>query len=156
MRGYICCAAWFLSLPTLTAVLPAPEGKSKEPLAAPATDGADDEGNARMSQLEAELGKGRDTSPQAADLMLELVELYHANGRVFGLIRVGQNFVNLHPGHAKHGEVMLKLIDALVATSRNKETTAMCRQFLQRHPDSDQSPRLEIVLADALEQVPDL
>ncbi|HVC96761.1 MAG TPA: tetratricopeptide repeat protein [Pirellulales bacterium] len=155
MRKLLLVASWCLGLSSATMV-PAQEAKREEAVAAPATEGADNAVNARMSRLEAELGKVRDTSPEAADIMLELVDLYHANARVFGLIRVGQNFVNLHPAHAKHGEVMLKLIDALVATSRNKETTAMCRQFLQRRPDSDQCPRLETVLADALEQVPDL
>ncbi|HUY34416.1 MAG TPA: tetratricopeptide repeat protein [Pirellulales bacterium] len=133
-----------------------PKKPSPKKAPAAAADVSDDEVSAHASRLEGELGKVRDTSPEAADIMLELVDLYHAHGRVFGLIRVGQNFVNLHPTHAQHGEVMLKLIDALVATSRNKETTAMCRQFMQRHPNGDPCPRLEIVLAGALEQIPDL
>lgn len=120
--------------------------------AKPAADAASEQ----TSRLEAELGKVRDASPEAAELMLQLVDLYHQHGRVFGLVRGAQQFVNLQAAHPRHKEVMLKLIDGLVATSRNKETTAMCRQFLERYADYLDGPRLEVVLAEALDQVPDL
>ena len=51
---------------------------------APATDAIDQKAKA----LEAQLTKALDSSPQGAKTMLELVNLYHANGRVFGLVRV--------------------------------------------------------------------
>ena len=47
----------------------------------------------QATKLEAELGKYKDTSPEAADTMAKLAELYHVNGRVFGLIRVANRFV---------------------------------------------------------------
>ena len=80
-----------------------------------------DEVSQQASQLESELGKVRDTSPEAAELLLKLVDLYYANGRAFGLISAGQKFVINHGGNARHAKVMLRLIDGLQITSRNKE-----------------------------------
>src|SRR4051794_34460565 len=75
----------------------------------------------QASQLEAQLSKSRSTSPEAAEVMLKLIDLYHDSGRVFGLIRVGQSFVSLHTSHPKHKEAMHKLLDGLQVTARNKE-----------------------------------
>src|SRR5437868_2387219 len=72
-------------------------------------------------KLEAELGKFKDTSPEAADILVKLVDVYHADARAFGLIRAGQKFVAAHPTDARHKAVMLKLIDGLEAMSRNKD-----------------------------------
>src|SRR3982751_4839037 len=94
-----------------------------------------DEISRQASQLEADLGKVRDTSPEAAEVMLKLIDLYHEQGRVYGLVRVGQQFIAAHVTHPRHKMAMLKLLDGLQATSRNKEVTAVCRQFLTRHPD---------------------
>ena len=43
----------------------------------------------QAATLEAELGKYKDTTPEAAEAMVKLVDLYHADGRLFGLVRVG-------------------------------------------------------------------
>lgn len=107
------------------------------------------------SKYEAELGKLRDTSPEAAELMLKLTDLYHTHGRVFGLLRVGQKFVAAHITHPRHRDVMLKLIDGELASARNKEVIATCRQFMQRYPDDKEIPLLEIKLAQTLEQADD-
>ena len=88
----------------------------------------------QASKLEAQLSKMRNTSPEAAEVMLKLIDLYHDSGRVFGLIRVSQSFVALHSTHAKHKDAMLKLMDGLQATARNKELVATSRQFLVRNP----------------------
>src|SRR5262245_8607727 len=69
--------------------------------------------DAKINQLESNLSKLRDTSPEAAAVMLELVDAYHAEGRVFGLIRVGQTFVTAFTQHPQHRAIMLKLLDGL-------------------------------------------
>jgi len=114
-----------------------------------------DEVSQKASKLEAELGKVRDSSPEAAPVMLELVDLYHANGRALGLVRIGQKFVNSQASSPRHKDVMIKLIDGLAATSRNKETVAICRQFLSRYPQDGQCAAIEVVLARTLDQEPD-
>ena len=67
----------------------------------------------KATALESQLNKSLDTSPAAAKVMLELVDLYYKEGRVFGLVRVGERFVKSQSSHGRHREVMLKLIDAL-------------------------------------------
>ncbi|MDA0832651.1 MAG: tetratricopeptide repeat protein [Planctomycetota bacterium] len=113
-----------------------------------------DEVSRQAMILETELSKYKATAPEAADVMVELADLYHANGRAFGLIRVTQRFVGAHPDDNRHQQMMLKLIDGLDAVSRNKEVTAACRQFLSNYPDAAECPAIEIRLADALLQMP--
>jgi len=110
--------------------------------------------SSQAMQLETELGKFKSTTPEAADVMVRLADLYHANQRVFGLIRVTQRFVNAHSQDPRHVAMMLKLIDGLGAVARNKEVTATCRQFLAIYPDAPQCGDLEIRLAEALRQMP--
>ncbi|MEX2214229.1 MAG: hypothetical protein WD768_08885, partial [Phycisphaeraceae bacterium] len=114
-----------------------------------------DEVSKQASQLEADLGKMLDTTPQAADIMVQLVDLYHANGRVFGLIRAGQKFASAQPQHKKHRDVMLKLLDGLVIMSRNKEIIATSRQFLTRYPKDKACVGVEETLARTLDQESD-
>ncbi|MGE0608924.1 MAG: tetratricopeptide repeat protein, partial [Pirellulales bacterium] len=126
---------------------------AEQPAADPAADAAVDEIGQQAAQLEAELGKLRDSSPEAAELLLQLIDLYHSDGRVFGLIRSGEKFVNNHPLHPQHGAAMVKLIDGLQAVARNKEIVGNCRQFLIRYPESAECARLEQVIADTLVQM---
>ncbi len=109
----------------------------------------------QASQLEAELGKIKETSPEAADLLLQLIDLYHENGRLFGLIRAGQTFINGHASHPQHADAMLKLIDGLQAASRNTDTVAMCRQFLVRYPDHEAALHIQTRLAQTLDEMTD-
>ncbi len=105
-------------------------------------------------QLETELSKFQATTPEAADVMVRLAEVYHANQRVFGLIRVTQRFVNAHPQDTRHADMMVKLIDGLESVSRNKEVAATCRQFLAHYPTAPKCAEIEVRLADALQQMP--
>jgi TolA-binding protein len=105
--------------------------------------------------LEAELGKFKDTTPEAAEAMVKLVDLYHQDGRLFGLVRIGQQFVGAHPADPRHKAVMLKLIDGQEALSRNKDVSATIRQFLTRYPDQPECVALEVRLADSLIQQDD-
>jgi len=133
---------------TVLAQAPAPAAT------APAAPAAQPE-NPKIRQLEADLSKLRDTSPEAAAVMVQLIDLYYAEGRVFGLIRVGQTFVTGFTSHPQHKDAMLKLFDGLLSTSRNKELITLARQFMQRYPNDPAIPRVEQVLAATLEQVDD-
>ena len=133
----------------------AQETAAPKTAAATAAAAADEAAIQEAAKYEADLGKLRDTSPEAAELMLKLVDLYHTNGRVFGLLRVGQKFVAAHITHPKHRDVMLKLIDGMLASARNKEVVATCRQFLQRYPEDKACPDIELKLAQTFEQLDD-
>ena len=104
----------------------------------------------QATQLEAELGKYNDNTPDAADVMVKLVDLYHGDGRVFGLVRIGNRFVSTHPADPRHQDVMLKMIDGLQAMSRNKDMIVACRQFLTRYPQAARCGDVEIRLANTL------
>ena len=120
-----------------------------------AQDGPDDAVSKEAAAIEAQLGKFKDSAPEAVEAMVKLVDLYHNDGRLFGLVRVGQQFVTSHPTDARHKAVMLKLIDGQEGLSRNKEVAATIRQFLSRYPDAAENPALEMRLADALAQLDD-
>lgn len=106
----------------------------------------------QANQLETQLSKAQSTTPEAAEVMLKLIDLYHEHGRVFGLIRVGQSFVALHSTHARHKDAMLKLLDGLRVTGRNKELIAAGRQFLVRYPSDPACDGVEKTLARMLER----
>ncbi|MDB5388517.1 MAG: Tetratricopeptide 2 repeat protein [Planctomycetaceae bacterium] len=142
-----CIAVQCLALAGSTALAQQPAA------AAPAL--TEDAVSAQAAKLEADLSKLRDTSPEAAELMLKLTDLYHQHGRVFGLLRIGQKFVAAHAVHPQHRVVMLKLIDGMLASARNKEVVATCRQFLQRYADDKECPQVEIKLAQTLDQTDD-
>ena len=114
-----------------------------------------DDVSQQVSDLEAQLGKYNDSTPEAADVMTKLVELYHSNARVFGLIRVGQRFTVAHPNDSRHESVMLKLLDGLEATSRNQDFTIYARQFLAKYPKSSACASVERRLAETLSQMDD-
>ncbi len=110
----------------------------------------------QITKLESDLSKQRDSSPEAAETMVKLASLYEQEGRVFGLIRVGQSFSTTHLTHPQHKAMMLKLLDGLQATSRNKEIVTTARQFLQRYAnDPAASGKVEMRLASALDQLDD-
>lgn len=107
------------------------------------------------SRLEVELVRYKDTSSEAAEILVRLVDLYHANGRVFGLTRTGQKFITKQTTDPRHKTVMLKLIDGLESLSRNDDLVAACRQFLEHYPSDPQSEFVEVRLARTLDQMPD-
>ncbi|MFT5495653.1 MAG: TolA-binding protein [Kiritimatiellia bacterium] len=107
----------------------------------------------KAADLEARLSKALDSSPEAASAMLELIDLYHANGRVYGLVRTAKKFINAHPAHPKHRDVMLKLIDGEVANSMNDDIVSSCRQFLQRYAKDGEALNVQVRLARTLERM---
>ncbi len=150
------CSSWALAL-IVTAVLLG----SVEPAQAQQAPSAEDLAaetkavNQRLSQLESELGKFKDSAPEAAQLMLQLADEYFKHGRGLGLVRICQRFSQVHFNHPKHREMMLKLIDGQQVLSRNKELIVACRQYLDRYGASAESAAIEIRLADALAQTTD-
>ena len=86
----------------------------------------------RATALESQLNKSLDASPEAAKVMLELTDLYYSEGRVFGLVRVGERFVKAQSRHARHREVMLRLLDGLEVMARWEEFITYGRQYLSR------------------------
>lgn len=114
-----------------------------------------DEVGKQAALLEAELGKYKDSTPEAAENMVKLADLYYRDGRLFGLVRVAQQFVTSHPTDPRHRAMMLKLIDAQEGLSRNKDLSATIRQFISRYPDAGECPVLEIRLADSMQQQED-
>ncbi|MFT5522614.1 MAG: TolA-binding protein [Pirellulaceae bacterium] len=125
-----------------------------QPPAEATPDGALDDVSREVTQLEGELNKYKDNTPEAAATMLKLVDLYHTNGRVFGLVRVAQRFSSSQTAHPQHQAVMLKLLDGLEVVSRSEDAAAVCRQFLDRYPEAPQCSDVEIRLVTTLLQIP--
>jgi len=121
---------------------------------APAT-GDVDAVTREAAALEAQLARASSTSPEGAEVMLKLINLYHTNARPFGLVQVAQSFVTLHTTHARHREVMLKLIDGLMVVGRNKEVIAAGRQFVARNPSDPACVDVDRWLARLLKRTGD-
>ena len=68
---------------------------------------------------------------------------------------MGQQFAASHLTDPRHKAVMLKLIDGLEAISRNKDLSAVCRQFLARYEGQPECPEIEIRLANSMNQLED-
>jgi len=109
-----------------------------------------DELSQQASDLEANLGKYNDATPEAADIMVKLTDLYHDDARLFGLVRVGKRFISTHPNDPRHKAVMLKTIDGLQALSRNTDMIVACRQFLTQYPNAAECADIEQRLANTL------
>ena len=112
-----------------------------------------DDVSKEATRLEGELGKYKDTAPEAGEALYKLTQLYHLHGRVFGLVRSAQRFVAAHPTDPRHAEVMLKLLDGLEALTRHKEFTVIGRQFLTRYPQAAQCGDVEERVAYTLEKM---
>ena len=114
-----------------------------------------DELSKQASRLEAELGKYNDSTPEAADVMVKLTDLYHGDARLFGLVRIGNRFISTHPKDPRHKAVMLKTIDGLQALSRNVDLIVACRQFVTQYPNAAECASIEQRLADTLSRARD-
>ncbi|MFP6764821.1 MAG: hypothetical protein VB858_14440, partial [Planctomycetaceae bacterium] len=112
-----------------------------------------DDVSQEATRLEAELGKYRDSAPEAGNALFALTELYHGHGRAFGLVRAAHRFTAAHPTDPRHAQVMLRLMDGLESLSRNKEFSVQARQFLTRYPKATQCPDVEARLAYTLEKM---
>lgn len=154
MRKLFISAALLALFGIVLAQAPAPDAKDKK--AEPAEPSQElDPTSKQAAAIEADLAKTSSSSKDAAALMLKLIDLYHDNGRPFGLVRVAQTFVGLHSTHPRHKEVMLKLIDALQTTGRTKEQIATGRQFIARHPADPANAEIERWLAPMVRKAND-
>lgn len=106
-----------------------------------------DDVDAQASALEARLNQLSDRTPEGGAALLSLIELYHQNGRVLGLVRVGSRFVAAQPQHPRHADVMYMTFEGLTAASRTDELIAMGRQFTVRYPDHPKVADAESTLA---------
>ena len=106
----------------------------------------------KATALEAQLNKSLDTSPEGAKVMIELVDLYYNEGRVFGLVRVAERFVKSQSRHGQHPQVMLKLLDGLEVMGRRDELITIGRQYLTRYPDSTEALDVALRVSDGLER----
>ncbi|MDP7048559.1 MAG: tetratricopeptide repeat protein [Verrucomicrobiota bacterium] len=106
----------------------------------------------RITELQLKLRQSADSSKQGTKLLLELADLAHEHGRAFTLIRAAGRFVAAHPGHERHPEVMLNLIDAQLVTGRDSDALSTARQFISRHPRHAVLAGVHRVLAEVLER----
>ncbi|MDP6469303.1 MAG: hypothetical protein QF918_16250, partial [Pirellulaceae bacterium] len=136
----------------LLAITPA-GGQETEAGTAEANAATGDAVSQEATRLEAELGKYRDTTPEAGAALYQLTELYHQHARVFGLVRSAQRFVAAQTSDPRHAAVMLKLLDGLESLSRHQQFTVIARQFLTRHPNAPQCADVQERLASTLEQM---
>ncbi len=119
--------------------------------AAPAPAQTAEEINRQSAQLEADLKKTLETSPNGAKALLALVDHYYQHGRVFGLVRSARKFAAAQPSHPRHKEVMVKLVDGLLITSRHEELLSAARQFLGKYGDTPEAAHVERQLASTYE-----
>lgn len=106
--------------------------------------------------LEAELTRLNVASPEAADVLLKLIDLYHSHARPFGLVQAGQAFVSHHTSHPRHRDAMRKLMDGLIVVGRNTELIAASRQFLARYPNDPDAATIERWLSRLLKRTGDV
>jgi len=102
--------------------------------------------------LEARLKESTETSSAAAELMLELLEIYTKDGQVFGVIRTASKFSRAQPEHPRRAEVMLKLIEGYAATARHEDVITSSRQFQEIFPKSALGNQVRKHLATAYER----
>ena len=115
---------------------------------------AQDEGldkvSKRAADLEAQVRKLDASTVEGANVLLELIDLYHTNARGFGLIRAGKIFVKTHRDHPRHKEIMLKLLDGHLVLSRNEDIVSTARQFLEFYKKDGASQQVARDLGEVL------
>ena len=105
----------------------------------------------RAATLEARLKESVDSSPGAATIMLELLEIYEAEEQVFGVIRTASRFSRAQAEHPKRPDVIVKLLDGYAVTARHGDIITTARQFLAKYPSHPASVRARDHFATALE-----
>ena len=109
-----------------------------------------DKASQRAADLEAQVRKLDASTVEGANVLLELIDLYHSNARGFGLIRAGKTFVKTHRDHPRHKEIMLKLLDGHLVLSRNEDIVSTARQFLEFYEKDGASQQVARDLAEVL------
>ena len=109
-----------------------------------------DKASQRAADLEAQVRKLDASTVEGANVLLELIDLYHSNARGFGLIRAGKTFVKTHRDHPRHKEIMLKLLDGHLVLSRNEDIVSTARQFLEFYKKDGASQQVARDLGEVL------
>ena len=104
------------------------------------------------AKLEARLKESAEASPPAAELMLQLIDLYKGDGQVFGLIRTASKFSRAQTGHPRRAEVTLDLIKGYAAAARHEDVITTARQFLDIFPENPLTNEARDHLATAYER----
>ncbi len=131
---------------------PAPAPPKPKPAPAPPKPAAPVDPEKRAADLEAKLRQTLESSDAGARIMLELIDIYYAEGQLFGLVRTARTFVNSQASHAKHEETMWRLMEGLMAASRNNEIKSTGLQFLERYPNSRRVAEVHHALARVFER----
>lgn len=103
------------------------------------------------SELEAKLSQVVDTTPEGATALLALVDHYTTHAQIIGLIRHAKRFVIVHADHARHKEIIFKLIEAQQLASQHSDVVATARQFLERYAKDPQGLLASRALMESLE-----
>lgn len=103
--------------------------------------------------LEAKLRDHLADSPEAAELMLALLQEREATEDVFGVIKTAGDFVRAQSKHPKRAEVMVRLIEGYAAGARHGEVIATGKQFLEIFPDNALAIRTHHAMAEAYEKL---
>ncbi len=103
--------------------------------------------------LEARLKDHVADSPEAAELMLQLLDAREAGENVFGVIRTAGDFVRAQSGHPRRAEVMVRLMEGYAAGARHGEVVATGKQFFELFPDDRFAPRAHRAMAEAYEEL---
>jgi len=104
------------------------------------------------AKLEARLKETAEASPPAAELMLQLIDLYKGDGQVFGLIRTASKFSRAQTEHPRRAEVTLDLIKGYAAAARHEDVITTARQFLDIFPQSPITNEVRDYVASAFER----
>lgn len=111
-----------------------------------------DKASTRAADLEAQVRKLDASTVEGANVLLELIDLYHENARGFGLIRAGKIFVKTHRDHPRHKEIMLKLLDGHLILSRNEDIVSTARQFIEFYKQDGSAKQVARDLGEVLER----
>ncbi|MCH7226258.1 tetratricopeptide repeat protein [Haloferula sp. A504] len=108
---------------------------------------------ADVDDLEAKLRDHLTDSPEAAELMLELLSEREANEDVFGVIKTAGDFVRAQAGHPRRAEVMVRLMEGHAAGARHADVVATGKRFLELFADDPSAPRAHRAMAEAFEEL---
>ncbi|MGB1129643.1 MAG: discoidin domain-containing protein, partial [Haloferula sp.] len=103
--------------------------------------------------LEAKLKEHLADSPEAAELMLTLLQEREASEDVFGVIKTAGDFVRAQSAHPRRAEVMVRLIEGYAAGARHGEVVATGTQFFEIFPKSELAVRAHRAMAEAHEEL---
>jgi len=102
--------------------------------------------------LEARLKETAEASPPGAELMLKLIDIYKAEGQVFGLIRTASKFSRAQTEHPRRAEITLDLIRGYEAAARHDDVITTARQFFEIFPDHALTNEVRDSIATAYER----